>query len=98
MMRLGDIHELEEQQPGVLPRIETMPEDRFLDPQLDVVEHARGARHLPHILRIAQAHTIVGNKVISRERRTFRYDWEYEGLSLRLVGFGMVRTGKEQDK
>ncbi|EGI53711.1 hypothetical protein SUS17_3478 [Sphingomonas sp. S17] len=45
-----------------------------------------------------ELHTIVGNKVISRERRTFRYDWEYEGLSLRLVGFGMVRTGKEQDK
>jgi len=35
-------------------------------------------------------HTIVGNKVISNERRTFRYDWEYSGLSLKLIGFGMV--------
>ena len=25
-----------------------------------------------------ELHTIVGNKVISNERRTFRYDWEYE--------------------
>lgn len=48
-------------------------------------------------------HTIVGNRVISSERRTFRYDWEYSGLSLKLIGFGMVtpassreQTGKEQ--
>ena len=42
-------------------------------------------------------HTIVGNKVISNERRTFRYDWEYSGLSLKLIGFGMVvaEQGKE---
>lgn len=45
-----------------------------------------------------ELHTIVGNKVISNERRTFRYDWEYEGLSLRLVGFGMVRDRKELDQ
>lgn len=37
-----------------------------------------------------ELHTIVGNKVVSSERRTFRYDWEYSGLSLKLVGFGMV--------
>ena len=43
-------------------------------------------------------HTIVGNKVISNERRTFRYDWEYSGLSLKLIGFGMVtaKQGKDQ--
>ena len=43
-------------------------------------------------------HTIVGNKVISNERRTFRYDWEYSGLSLKLIGFGMVvaEQGKEK--
>ena len=46
-------------------------------------------------------HTIVGTKVISNERRTFRYDWEYSGLSLKLIGFGMVtapdsdQTGKD---
>ncbi|MBV2149986.1 type IV conjugative transfer system protein TraE [Sphingobium sp. AS12] len=34
--------------------------------------------------------TIVGNKVVSREVRTFRYSWEYTGLSLKLIGFGMV--------
>ena len=37
-----------------------------------------------------ELHTIVGNKVISSENRTFRYDWEYSGLSLKLIGFGMV--------
>src|SRR3546814_16083213 len=43
-------------------------------------------------------HTIVGNRVISNERRTFRYDWEYSGLSLKLIGFGMVvaEQGKEK--
>ena len=43
-------------------------------------------------------HTILGGKEVSNERRTFRYHWEYEGLSLRLVGFGIVRTSKEQDR
>ncbi|MDF0490471.1 type IV conjugative transfer system protein TraE [Sphingomonas sp. H39-1-10] len=41
--------------------------------------------------------TIVGNKVVSREARTFRYTWEYTGLSLKLVGFGMV-AADQQDK
>ncbi|MDC7812233.1 type IV conjugative transfer system protein TraE [Sphingomonas koreensis] len=43
-------------------------------------------------------HTIVGNKVIAKDRRTFRFDWQYSGLSLKLVGFGMVTTGKERDQ
>jgi conjugal transfer pilus assembly protein TraE len=43
-------------------------------------------------------HTIVGNKVVSNERRSFRFDWQYSGLSLKLVGFGMVTTGKEKDQ
>jgi len=43
-------------------------------------------------------HTIVGNKVVANERRTFRFDWQYSGLSLKLVGFGMVTTGKEKDQ
>lgn len=45
-----------------------------------------------------ELHTIVGDKVVSNERRTFRYDWEYSGLSLKLVGFGMVMpvSGKDQ--
>ncbi|WP_337847840.1 type IV conjugative transfer system protein TraE [Sphingomonas sp.] len=45
-----------------------------------------------------ELHTIVGNKVVSSERRTFRYDWEYSGLSLKLVGFGMVTADKSKDQ
>jgi conjugal transfer pilus assembly protein TraE len=41
-------------------------------------------------------HTVVGNKVISNERRTFHYDWEYSGVSLKLAGFGMVAPAKGQ--
>lgn len=44
-----------------------------------------------------QLHTIVGKEVISSENRTFRYDWEYSGLSLKLIGFGMVTREKETD-
>ncbi|WP_257558483.1 type IV conjugative transfer system protein TraE [Sphingobium sp. CFD-2] len=40
--------------------------------------------------------TIVGSKVVSRQSRTFRYDWEYTGLSLKLIGFGIV--GKPEGK
>ncbi|NBB39104.1 MAG: conjugal transfer protein TraE [Proteobacteria bacterium ST_bin13] len=43
-------------------------------------------------------HTIVGNKVVSKERRTFRFDWQYSGLSLKLAGFGMVTSAKEKDQ
>lgn len=43
-------------------------------------------------------HTIVGNKVVSKERRTFRFDWQYSGLSLKLLGFGMVTSAKEKDQ
>lgn len=41
-------------------------------------------------------HTIVGDKVISKELRTFRYNWEYSGLSLKLIGFGMVTADKSE--
>ena len=41
--------------------------------------------------------TIVGNRVISVENRRFRYTWDYTGLSLKLVGFGMV-TDKPGEK
>ena len=43
-----------------------------------------------------ELHTIVGNNVISSEKRTFRYDWEYSGLSLKLIGFGMVTPENEK--
>lgn len=41
-------------------------------------------------------HTIVGNKVVSKERRTFRFTWEYSGVSLKLIGFGMVASDKDK--
>lgn len=44
-----------------------------------------------------ELHTIVGNKIVSKERRTFRFDWQYSGLSLKLVGFGMVTSAMEKD-
>lgn len=42
--------------------------------------------------------TIVGSKVVSRQPRTFRYDWEYSGLSLKLIGFGAVEKPKVKDQ
>lgn len=41
-----------------------------------------------------ELHTVVGNKEVASETRTFRYDWEYAGLSLKLIGFGMVMADK----
>lgn len=40
--------------------------------------------------------TIVGNRVVSVETRRFRYTWDYTGLSLRLIGFGMVTQNPEE--
>jgi conjugal transfer pilus assembly protein TraE len=41
--------------------------------------------------------TIVGSKVVSKQPRTFRYDWEYSGLSLKLIGFGVVEKEEAKD-
>lgn len=35
--------------------------------------------------------TVVGQKIVSAEPRTFVYDWEYTGMSLKLAGFRMVQ-------
>lgn len=35
-------------------------------------------------------HTVVASRDVRRERRTFRFKWKYEGLSLKLLGFGVV--------
>lgn len=35
-------------------------------------------------------HTVAGSKDVSAEHRVFRFTWRYNGLSLRLAGFGMV--------
>jgi conjugal transfer pilus assembly protein TraE len=39
--------------------------------------------------------TIVGSKVVSTAKKTFRFDWEYTGLSLKLIGFGMIVEEKK---
>ena len=38
--------------------------------------------------------TYVGNKIISSEKRTFRFRWSYSGLSLSLVEFGELIADK----
>ena len=35
-------------------------------------------------------HTVVASKEVTNEHRTFRFTWSYNGVSLKLVGFGMV--------
>ncbi len=38
--------------------------------------------------------TIVGQQVVSSDMRTFEFQWEYSGLSLKLIGFGLVTPKK----
>lgn len=38
--------------------------------------------------------TVVGQKVVTSDIRTFQFDWEYSGISLKLAGFGMVQPVK----
>ena len=45
-----------------------------------------------------QLNTIVGQKIISSQVRTFQFDWEYTGMSLKLIGFGMVQPEKKGDR
>ena len=40
--------------------------------------------------------TVVGQKVVSSDIRTFQFSWEYSGLSLKLIGFGMVQPEKKK--
>ena len=35
-------------------------------------------------------HTMVGRQEVSANQKTLRYGWVYNGLSLKLVQFGMV--------
>ena len=35
-------------------------------------------------------HTVVASKEVTNAHRTFRFTWSYNGVSLKLVGFGMV--------
>ena len=35
-------------------------------------------------------HTLVGRSEVGAVKRTFRFDWTYTGIELRLTGFGAV--------
>ena len=37
-------------------------------------------------------HTVVASKEVTSAHRTFRFSWAYNGVSLKLIGFGMVQT------
>lgn len=41
-------------------------------------------------------HTVVASKEVTSEHRTFKFTWAYNGVSLRLMGFGVVQ--KADDK
>lgn len=43
----------------------------------------------------AVLHTVVASRDVSRENRIFRFKWKYEGLSLKLLGFGVVLNKDE---
>lgn len=42
-------------------------------------------------------HTVVASKAVTAEHKRFRFTWKYAGLSLQLLGFGMV-TKVDGDK
>ena len=95
---------------GVLAITSPRAEGRLKADLLKIVDEQRGstiAQYFtiesmqidPKLLRstvTGQLHTIVGQKVIASDRRTFQFDWEYSGLSLKLIGFGMVTTGQHE--
>ena len=39
-------------------------------------------------------HTMVGRQEVGAVKRTFRFDWNYTGVELRLIGFGIVVPSK----
>lgn len=40
-------------------------------------------------------HTVVASKEVTSEHRTFRFTWTYNGVSLKLKGFGMIAKPEE---
>ena len=42
-------------------------------------------------------HTVVGSKEVTAEPKRFRFHWKYQGLSLRLKGFGMVQSKDDEE-
>lgn len=43
-------------------------------------------------------HTVVGSKEVTAENKRFRFNWEYSGLSLKLMGFGMVSPKEKEEE
>jgi conjugal transfer pilus assembly protein TraE len=43
-------------------------------------------------------HTIVASRDVRREHRVFRFAWKYEGLSLKLRGFGVLSRKDQIDE
>jgi hypothetical protein len=41
-------------------------------------------------------HTVVASKEVTSEHRTFRFTWTYNGVSLKLKGFGMIAKPEER--
>ena len=39
-------------------------------------------------------HTMVGRQEVGAVKRTFRFEWNYTGVELRLIGFGIVVPNK----
>ena len=42
-------------------------------------------------------HTVVGSKEVTTEAKRFRFYWDYQGLTLRLRGFGMVSLKDKEE-
>jgi conjugal transfer pilus assembly protein TraE len=43
-------------------------------------------------------HTVVGSKAVTAEHKRFRFTWKYSGLSLQLIGFGMISKAEGQEQ
>lgn len=59
---------------------------QFFTPDMMTVDPARLTSEVGGML-----HTIVASKDVTSEHRTFRFRWTYNGVSLKLAGFGMVK-------
>lgn len=42
-------------------------------------------------------HTVAGSKEVTAQVRTFRFTWTYTGVSLKLLGFGIVEKVEKTD-
>ena len=58
---------------------------QFFTPDMMTVDPGRLTSEVAGTL-----HTVVASKDVTSEHRTFRFRWRYNGVSLKLAGFGMV--------